>query len=73
MNHASMILAISSHDDPNDDTIIITAHLEYTKTTDRHFAISDSGGNFSILGLHCHVISHTGRHTYLVGYDPAIV
>ena len=21
--------------------------------------------------MHCHVISHTGRHAYLVGYDPA--
>jgi hypothetical protein len=62
---------VNLEDDPNDDTIIIRAHLEYTKISDRHYAISDSGADSSILGLHCHVISHTGRHAYLVGYDPS--
>jgi hypothetical protein len=54
-----------------EDIITIRAHLEYTKNADRHYAISDSGADSSILGLNCHVIAHTGRHAYLIGYDPA--
>jgi hypothetical protein len=32
-------------DDDEDDTITIRAHLEYTKSGDRHYAISDSGAD----------------------------
>jgi Reverse transcriptase (RNA-dependent DNA polymerase) len=71
MHQTYMTTVVNLDDDPSDDTIIIRAHLEYTKISDRHYAISDSGADSSILGLHCHVISHTGRHAYLVGYDPA--
>jgi Reverse transcriptase (RNA-dependent DNA polymerase) len=71
MHQAFMTAVVNLEDDLPDDTIIIRAHLEYTKISDRHYAISDSGADSSILGLHCHVVSHTGRHAYLVGYDPA--
>ena len=54
-----------------ENTITIRANLEYTKSTGRNYAISDSGADSSILGCHCHVVSHTGRYAFLVGYDPA--
>jgi hypothetical protein len=72
MRHAYMMTLSGLDDGPSDDAIVICAHLEYTKTTsDRPYAISDSGADSCILGLHCHVISHTGRHACLIGYDPA--
>jgi hypothetical protein len=59
------------HDaDSEDDAIVVRAHLEYTIPGNRHYAISDNGADSSILGIHCHVISHTGRNAYLIGYDP---
>jgi len=51
--------------------MVIHAHLEYSMLGDKHYAISDSGADSSILGMHAHVVSYTGRHAYLVGYDPA--
>ena len=59
-------------DQPEDDnTITVRAHLEYTQSGDKQYAISDSGADSSILGKYAHVISHTGRFAYLVGYDPS--
>ena len=55
----------------DDDTpITIRAHLEYTQSGDKYYMISDCGANSSILGKHAKVIGYTGRHAYLVGYDP---
>jgi hypothetical protein len=71
MHNAYTTSTISLDDETYDNAIVIRAHLEYTKITDRHYAISDSGADSSILGLNCHVIFYTGRHAYLVGYDPA--
>ena len=75
MRQVYMVTHDASLDDspPQDaDALVIRAHLEYTKTSsDRHYAISDSGADSCILGQHCHVISHTGRHACLIGYNPA--
>ena len=60
-----MTTSLTLDEDTHDDAIVIRAHLEYTKISDRHYAISDSGADSSILGIHCHVISHTGRHAYI--------
>ena len=51
MNQAYMTSVISFDDEPNDDTIIIRAHLEYTKVTGHHYAISDTGFTLTILGV----------------------
>ena len=68
----SIIYKDMDHPIDNDEgTLVIRAHLEYTKSGDRHYAISDSGADSSILGIHCKVVSYTGRHAYLIGYDPA--
>jgi hypothetical protein len=53
-----------------DDTMMIRAHLEYTQESDKHYGISDSGADSSILGKYAHVTAYTGRYAYLVGYDP---
>ena len=58
-------------EEPDDLAIVIRAHLEYTKSGEKHYAISDSGADSCILGGDCHVVSHTNRSAYLVGYDPA--
>jgi hypothetical protein len=55
----------------DNDIITVRAHLEYAIKGEKHYAISDSGADSSILGKLTHVISHTGRFAYLVGYDPA--
>lgn len=71
MPQAYMVTRAGIDDGHTDDTLSIPAHLEYTKTDDQHYAILDSGADSCILGLHCHVISHTGRNACLIGYDPA--
>ena len=65
-----MTSSIPVAETPDPDALIIRAHLEYVSDSSRNYAISDSGADSSILGKHCHVISHTGRSAYLVGYDP---
>ena len=69
-SHAYTALTMYTPDDPEDDTITVRAHLEYTKSGNRQYAISDSGADSSILGENCHVVSYTGRSAYLIGYDP---
>jgi hypothetical protein len=62
---------VEDNEEDEEDALIIRAHIEFTKSGDRNYVISDSGADSSILGMHCHVISYTGRHAYLMGYDPA--
>jgi hypothetical protein len=65
---AFMCVVPPSTDD--EDPITVRAHLEYTLDNGKHYAISDSGADSSILGKYAHVTAYTGRYAYLVGYDP---
>ena len=80
----SAFMARTFASDPNDDEnspdstepdIVVKAHLEYSlapELQNKNYAISDSGADSCILGKLAKVISYTGRHASLVGYDPSI-
>ena len=54
--------------------IPIRAHMEYTTQPwypNGAHAISDGGADACILGHYAKVLTYTGRHANLVGYDPA--
>jgi hypothetical protein len=50
--------------------LTVHAHFEYTASTTKNYAISDSGADSCCLGKHCHPVSYTGRYAVLVGYNP---
>ena len=60
--------------DPPSDVLEVRAHFEYCDTSlynnNKIYAISDGGADSCILGQNAKVISYTGRHANLVGYDP---
>ena len=61
----------TAFDDIHDDPIEVRAHLEYEDLCKKgNFAISDGGADSCVLGKDAHIVSYTGRHAYLTGYDP---
>ena len=59
--------------DPLSDVLDIRAHFEYIDSAhfkNTIFAISDGGADSCILGQNAKVLSYTGRHANLIGYDP---
>jgi hypothetical protein len=63
----------NTHEVSKDNDLEVRAHFEYSKVPeleDKIYAISDGGADSCILGKFAKVISYTGRHANLVGYDP---
>jgi hypothetical protein len=58
-------------EEEKEEPILIRANTQIAIDDNRHYAISDSGADSSVLGKYAHVTTYTGRHAYLVGYDPA--
>jgi hypothetical protein len=54
----------------SEEPILIRANTQIAIDDAKHYAISDSGADSSILGKYTHVTAYTGRYAYLVGYDP---
>jgi hypothetical protein len=60
--------------EPPSDILDVRAHFEYIDHAlfnDSIYAISDGGADSCILGKNAKVLSYTGRHANLVGYDPS--
>ena len=57
-------------EEESEEPILIRANTQIAIDDAKHYAISDSGADSSILGKYTHVTAYTGRYAYLVGYDP---
>ena len=56
-----------------DGCLQVRAHFEYAehvKSTQKVYALSDSGADSCVAGMGAKILSYTGRYAHLIGYDP---